>query len=106
MADQIRRQHLAKLAPAAPTHYNPVGMYRKNFTLKKGMLDDSRRVYINFRGVESAYYVYVNGHEVGYSEDTFSPHKFDITDYLQEGDNFTAVKVLKFSDAVWMEDGT
>ena len=92
------------LAPAAPTHYNPVGMYRKNFTLKKGMLDDSRRVYINFQGVESAYYVYVNGHEVGYSEDTFSPHKFDITDYLQEGDNFLAVKVLKFSDAVWMED--
>ena len=92
------------LAPAAPTNYNPVGMYRKTFDLKEGMLDTNRRVYINFQGVESAYYVYVNGHEVGYTEDTFSPHKFDITDYLQEGENFLAVKVLKYSDAIWMED--
>lgn len=92
------------LAPAAPVNYNPVGMYRKSFNLKEGMLEANRRVYVNFQGVESAYYVYVNGHEVGYAEDTFSPHKFDITDYLQEGENFLAVKVLKFSDAVWMED--
>ena len=92
------------LAPAAPVNYNPVGMYRKTFTLKEGMLDNNRRVYINFQGVESAYYIYLNGKEVGYAEDMFSPHKFDVTEYLQEGENFLAVKVLKYSDATWMED--
>lgn len=96
MADQIRRTAPRQTwrLPLRPTTIRSACI-RKNFTLKKGMLDDSRRVYINFQGVESAYYVYVNGHEVGYSEDTFSPHKFDITDYLQEGDNFLAVKVLE-----------
>lgn len=88
--------------PTAPTNYNPVGLYRKTFEVDK--LDSGRRVYINFQGVESAYYVYVNGKEVGYSEDTFSPHKFDITDYLKEGENLLAVKVHKFCDGTWFED--
>ena len=63
--------------PNAPTNYNPVGLYRKKFTLDPQMTENNRRVCIQFDGVESAYYVYVNGKEVGYSEDTFSPHKFD-----------------------------
>lgn len=58
----------------------------------------------HFQGVESAYYVYVNGKEVGYSEDTFSPHKFDITDYLVDGENTLAVEVHKFCDGTWFED--
>lgn len=89
--------------PNAPTNYNPVGLYRKTFTV-----DDSfksgRRVYIDFRGVESAYYVYVNGQQVGYSEDSYSPHKFDITDYLKDGENLLAVEVHKFCDGTWFED--
>lgn len=89
--------------PDAPTNYNPVGLYRKKFTLNSGMLENGRRVYIQFDGVESAYYVYVNGKEVGYSEDTFSPHKFDITDYLTAGENTLAVKVHKFCDGTWFE---
>ena len=68
--------------PQAPTNYNPVGFYRKEFTVKPSMLQDNGRVLISFQGVESAYYVYVNGHEVGYSEDSYRPHEFDITDYL------------------------
>jgi beta-galactosidase len=91
-------------APIAPTVLNPVGLYRKTFTVDENLYNSGRRTYITFGGVESAYYVYVNGKEVGYSEDMFSPHKFDITDYLQEGENFLAVKVHKFSDATWMED--
>lgn len=91
-------------APNAPTNYNPVGLYRKTFTVDKKMLNAGRRVYLNFQGVESAYYVYVNGKEVGYSEDTFSPHKFDVTDYLSEGENTLAVKVHKFCDGTWFED--
>ena len=90
--------------PKAPVEYNPVGLYRRSFTVDKALTENNRRVYINFNGVESAYYLYINGHEVGYSEDSFSPHKFDITDFLVEGENFLAVKVYKFSDATWFED--
>lgn len=90
--------------PKAPTNYNPVGLYRKTFKVKDSLKGSDRRIYIDFRGVESAYYVYVNGHEVGYSEDTFSPHKFDITDYLKEDENLLAVKVHKFCDGTWFED--
>ncbi len=68
------------------------------------MQDGSRRVYIQFDGVESAYYVYINGKEVGYSEDTFSPHRFDVTDYLKDGENILAVEVHKFCDGTWFED--
>ncbi|HAG13845.1 MAG TPA: glycoside hydrolase family 2, partial [Ruminococcus sp.] len=89
--------------PHAPTNYNPVGLYRKHFTLTPEMTADHRRIILNLDGVESAYYVYVNGHEVGYSEDTFSPHRFDITDYLQEGENLLAVEVHKFCDGTWFE---
>ena len=90
--------------PNAPTNYNPVGLYRKTFTVDPALTADNRRVYIQFDGVESAYYVYVNGMEVGYSEDSFSPHRFDITDYLKSGENLLAVKVHKFCDGTWFED--
>ena len=90
--------------PNAPTNYNPVGLYRKTFTVSDAMKADNRRVYISFQGVESAYYVYLNGKEVGYSEDSYSPHRFDITDYLVEGENLLAVKVHKFCDGTWFED--
>lgn len=92
--------------PLAPTNYNPVGLYRKTFDVEDGLLDADGRVYISFQGVESSYYVYVNGKEVGYSEDTYSSHSFDITDYLTENgkDNLLAVEVHKFCDGTWMED--
>ena len=90
--------------PNAPTNYNPVGLYRKKFTPDKSLTKDGRRVYIEFDGVESAYYVYLNGKQVGYSEDTFSPHRFDITDYLVDGENTLAVEVHKFCDGTWFED--
>ena len=93
-------------APQAPVNYNPVGLYRKTFTVNDAMYEQDGRVYIAFEGVESAYYVYVNGKEVGYSEDTFRLHKFDITDYLNGPgeENTLAVKVHKFCDGTWMED--
>ena len=92
--------------PNAPKNYNPVGLYRKSFDVTEDMLSADGRVYLSFQGVESAYYVYVNGKEVGYSEDSYSPHSFDITDYLT-GDgknNLLAVEVHKFCDGTWMED--
>ncbi len=89
--------------PESPVNYNPVGLYRKTFTVDEQMKKDNRRICIQFDGVESAYYVYINGKEVGYSEDSFSPHKFDITDYLVSGENTLAVKVHKFCDGTWFE---
>lgn len=91
--------------PAAPVKYNPVGLYRKTFDVEDTMLRTNGRVYLSFQGVESCYYVYVNGKEVGYSEDSFSPHSFDVTDYLTADgkDNLLAVEVHKFCDGTWME---
>ncbi|MDK2807450.1 MAG: hypothetical protein PWP24_181, partial [Clostridiales bacterium] len=92
--------------PAAPIVYNPVGLYRKTFTVNDSMYDANGRIYLSFQGVESSYYVYVNGKEVGYSEDTYSPHSFDVTDYLngKGQENLLAVEVHKFCDGTWMED--
>lgn len=92
--------------PLAPTKKNPVGLYRKTFTIKDSMLQDNGKVYITLGGVESAYYLYVNGIEVGYSEDSYDPHTFDITDLLNEKgqSNLLAVKVFKFCDGSWLED--
>ena len=92
--------------PAAPTNYNPVGLYRKTFDVTDDLKAANGRIYLSFQGVESSYYVYVNGKEVGYSEDSYSPHSFDITDYLTESgkDNLLAVEVHKFCDGTWMED--
>ena len=93
-------------APLAPVNYNPVGMYRKTFTLDEGLStlkEMNGRIYLNFQGVEAAYYVYLNGHAVGYSEDTYAPHSFDITDYLVDGENLLAVEVHKFCDGTWFE---
>lgn len=92
--------------PLAPTKENPVGLYRKTFTVNDSMLQDNGKVYITLCGVESAYYLYVNGVEVGYTEDSYDPHTFDITDLLNEKgqENLLAVKVFKFCDGTWLED--
>ncbi|WP_295091751.1 glycoside hydrolase family 2 TIM barrel-domain containing protein [Ruminococcus sp.] len=90
--------------PQAPTNYNPVGLYRKKFTVDSSIRQSGRNIYLEFDGVESAYYVYINGKAVGYSEDTFSPHRFDVTDYLVDGENTLAVEVHKFCDGTWFED--
>ena len=89
--------------PLAPVIYNPVGLYRKAFQVNEGLKSANGRIYLNFQGVEAAYYVYVNGKEVGYSEDTYSPHSFDVTDYLVDGQNLLAVEVHKFCDGTWFE---
>ncbi len=88
--------------PFAPTEYNPVGCYIKKFTLPDGFKKD--RVVITFEGVESAYYLYVNGVRCAYSEGTFRHSEFDITDLLTEGENTLAVEVYRWSTASWLED--
>ncbi|RCW47437.1 glycoside hydrolase family 2 TIM barrel-domain containing protein [Paenibacillus prosopidis] len=88
--------------PFAPTAYNPVGSYVRTFTVPQSW--EGKPVFISFQGVESAFYVWLNGELVGYSEDTFTPAEFDLTPYLVEGENKLAVEVYRWCDASWLED--
>ncbi|WP_125763917.1 glycoside hydrolase family 2 TIM barrel-domain containing protein [Levilactobacillus mulengensis] len=81
---------------------NTVGAYVKHFTLNSELED--QRVSIEFDGVEQAMYLWLNGHFVGYAEDSFSRAEFDMTPYLQDGDNVLAVEVFKHSTAAFLED--
>ena len=87
--------------PDTPKDYNPIGYYKREFEVDKNW--DGREVYVSFQGVESAYYLYINGEYVGYSEDSFTGHDFDITKYLKKGKNDIAVKVYRWSDGSWLE---
>jgi len=81
---------------------NPVGSYRTSFTVPEGW--SGKRVVITFHGVESAFYLWLNGDEVGYSQGSRLPAEFDITDYLKDGENVVAVRVFRFSDGSYVED--
>ncbi|MCH4172701.1 MAG: beta galactosidase jelly roll domain-containing protein [Lactobacillus sp.] len=81
---------------------NPVGQYVKHFKLDAGLTDLPVRV--RFEGVQTAMYVWLNGHFLGYAEDSFTPHEFDLTPYLSAGDNVLAVEVFKLSSASFLED--
>ncbi len=91
-----------------PDHYtskklpNPVGSYRRTFTIPRNW--DDRRVFLHFDGVKSAFYVWLNGRKVGYSQGSMLPAEFDITDYLQTGENTIAVEVYRWSDGSYLED--
>lgn len=88
-------------APFIPTH-NPTGCYRKWFTLPENF--DGKEVSIYFEGVETAYYLWVNGEAVGYSEDSKLPSEFNITPYLKKGKNLIALKVMRFATSTYVED--
>lgn len=83
---------------------NPTGQYRRTFILPKSWQLSSHQVYVRFDGVMSAFYVWINGQRVGYSQDSFSPAEFNITHYLQEGSNQIAIEVYKYSDGSYLED--
>ncbi|WP_020619798.1 glycoside hydrolase family 2 TIM barrel-domain containing protein [Paenibacillus daejeonensis] len=88
--------------PYVPTKYNPVGSYVRTLTVPEAW--QGQPVFISFQGVESAFYVWLNGELVGYSEDTFTPAEFDLTPYLIPGENKLAVEVYRWCDASWLED--
>lgn len=87
--------------PYAPTIDNPVGYYTKQFDIPKSW--KHRRVFINFGAVKSAYYLWVNGQFVGYTEDSKTNSDFDITDFVQVGSNNLALKVYRFSNGSYLE---
>ena len=87
---------------AVPSEFNPVASYVKYFTLPEGFRKSG--LYISFQGVESGFALWLNGHYVGYSEDSFTPSDFDLTPYVKEGENKLAVQVFKWTSSSWCED--
>ena len=87
--------------PYVPTDYNPVGAYLRDFNVPAGW--EGMDIFLDFEGVESAYYVWVNGELAGYAEDSRLPSHFNITKLLKKGKNKLAVKVFRYSDGSYLE---
>ena len=88
--------------PRVPRGDNPVGSYRTSFTVPTGWA--GRRLFLHFAGVDSAFYLWVNGRRVGYSEDSRTPAEFDVTAFVGPGSNTLAVEVYRWSDGSFLED--
>lgn len=94
--------HSEILPPEISMEYNPVGSYVKYFNINENIKDGP--VYISFQGVENAFYLWLNGEFIGYSEDSFTPAEFDLTNYIKGGENKLAVEVYKRLTGCWLED--
>lgn len=92
----------AKTPPKIQADYNPVGSYKRTFTIPSEW--KGKTIYLHFGAVSSAMNVWVNEQYVGYSEDSKTPAEFDITEYLKKGKNTLAVEVFRWSDASYLED--
>jgi beta-galactosidase len=88
--------------PNIPEDNNPVGSYRRRFTLPENW--QGRKVFLRFEGVASAFYVWINGERVGFSKGSRTDAEFDITRYVVPGENVVAVEVYKWSDGAYLED--
>lgn len=87
--------------PAIPADYNPVGSYRRSFTLPDNW--NNRQVFIHLGAVKSAFYIWINGQYVGYGEDAKLESEFDITPYVRKGNNTVALQVYRWSDGSYLE---
>ena len=85
-----------------PERFNPVASYVKYFYVPENM--KGKRVFISFQGAESGLALWLNGSFVGYSEDSFTPSEFELTEYLKDGENKLAVQVFKWTASSWCED--
>ena len=85
-----------------PERFNPVASYVKYFTVPEHM--KGKRLFISFQGAESGLALWLNGAFVGYSEDSFTPSEFELTDYLKDGQNKLAAQVFKWTASSWCED--
>ncbi|MFC6177656.1 glycoside hydrolase family 2 TIM barrel-domain containing protein [Companilactobacillus huachuanensis] len=94
--------HEQLVPPEFPKKFNPVAAYIRNFTVNDSLI--GKNITLSFQGVQTAFYVWVNGKFVGFSEDSFTPSEFNITDFLIDGTNKLAVEVFKYSSASWIED--
>ena len=85
-----------------PEHFNPVASYVKYFEVPEEM--QGKRLFISFQGAESGIALWLNGQFVGYSEDSFTPSEFELTEYVKEGENKLAAQVYKWTASSWCED--
>ena len=88
--------------PQISHDYNPVGSYRREFEIPSRW--QGRQVFIHFAGVMSAFYLWINGQKVGYSEDSMTPAEFNITPYIKPGKNIAAAEVYRWCDGSYLED--
>jgi len=95
------RYPFPKNPPHIPHDYNPVGSYKKHFSIPDEW--DGREIFIRFEAVKSAAYFWVNGNFIGYNQDSKTPIEFRITDYLQKDKNSIAVEVYRWSDGAYLE---
>jgi beta-galactosidase len=93
-----KKKNIPRINPA----YNPVGSYRMVFRIPREWRN--RRLFIHFGGVKSAFYLWINGNQVGYSQGSMTPAEFDITEYAHIGNNYLAVEVYRWSDGSYLED--
>ena len=91
-----------KNPPYIHHEWNPVGSYKRSFKVSSGW--KNKEVFLHFGAVSSAFYVWVNEHLVGYSEDSKVPAEFNITKYLKGGNNSVSVEVYRWSDGSYLED--
>jgi beta-galactosidase len=87
--------------PYPPQNDNPVGSYRRNFTISPSWT--GKQVFLRFGAVNSFFYCWINGQYVGFSKDSKTAAEFDITAYLRKGENNVSVQVFRFSDATYLE---
>ena len=85
-----------------PERFNPVASYVKYFSVPESM--KGKRVFVSFQGTESGLALWLNGNFVGYSEDSFTPSEFELTEYLKDGENKLAAQVFKWTASSWCED--
>ncbi len=90
-----------KNPPYIQSDYNPVGSFRTAFTVPEAW--KGREVFIVFEGVESAFYLWLNGEKIGYSQGSRTPAEFDITSFLKTGENILAAEVYRWSDGSYLE---
>ena len=88
--------------PFMPTDYNPIGCYYRVFEVAKEL--ENKQLFVHFGAVNSAFYLWVNGEKVGYSEGSKTPAEFDLTKYVKEGKNSIALQVIRWSDGTYLED--
>jgi len=88
--------------PSIDHEYNPVGSFRKEFVIPNDWFQ--REIFIHFDGIKSAFYVWINGKKVGYSQGSMTPAEFNISKFLKKGINIVAVEVYRWSDGSYLED--
>ena len=98
MPKSLRKQNMPNIDP----DNNPVGSYRRTFTVPETWA--GREIFIQFGGVCSAFFLWVNGQQVGYSQGSMLPAEFRLTPFLKEGENILAVEVYRWSDGSYLEN--